>query len=100
MVEAVSGLPDGMEWAEAENIPIFGNQISVRQTGRFKTQLKNSAGSGFTWRASFPGTHRKLLVDGTPRPARTTRRVNGVVESYVLALVAEGSSKVVEAVRE
>jgi hypothetical protein len=95
-LETFSGLPAGTEWLEAKNISIFGNVVEVKQTGRFKTQLKNSFGPSFMWRASFPGAHKELLVDGASRHARTGQRLNSVDESYTMVSVSPGASRVVE----
>lgn len=94
--ETFSGLPSGTEWLEAEGISIFGNVVGVKQTGRFKTQLRNSSGPGLIWRASFPGGHKRILVDGVSKHARVGQRLNGVEESYALVPVPPGSSRVVE----
>jgi hypothetical protein len=95
-LETFSRLPAGTEWAEVEDIPVFGNLVAIRQTERHKTFLKNISGDTFTWRASFPGTHDKLLVDGVTHPAKSAQRIHGIEESYTLISVAAHGSKVVE----
>jgi len=95
-LETYSGLPSGTEWVEAKDIPIFRNLVGVKQTGRYRTQVKNSSGPGFLWRASFPGTHKRILVDGASKRATVGQRLNGIEESYTLVHVSEGVSKVVE----
>lgn len=99
-IETFSGLPEGTEWAEVAGVPVFENLVTVRQTGRRKTLLKNSSGGSFTWRASFPGTHDRLLIDGVPHQAKSAERLNGVQESYVLIPIARHGSKVVEVLQK
>jgi hypothetical protein len=96
-VETFSSLPEGTEWAEIEGVPIFDNRITIRQTQRQKTLLKNSSGAGVTWRASFPGTYKKLIVDGVAHRAQSARRLNEIQESFVLINVPARGAKTVEA---
>ena len=52
------------EWAELDHVPVRANELSFRHDGLTKTALTNVKGPSIMWRACFPGSASKLLVDG------------------------------------
>lgn len=91
-IETLSGLPNEKMWVEAANLPILGNRITVKHSGRSRTVLTNQSGSDLVWRASFPGAHKQLMVNGVGHRAMQRQRLNDVQESYVRIPVATGAS--------
>jgi hypothetical protein len=95
-IETLSSLPNEKIWVEVANIPILGNRITVKHSGRSRTVLTNRSGSELIWRASFPGTHKQLMVNGVGLRAVQGQRLNHVQESYVRIPVGAGESTVAE----
>ncbi|MCL2105753.1 MAG: hypothetical protein FWH26_01610 [Oscillospiraceae bacterium] len=82
ILQSCPALEDG-GWAELQQLPVFGGSVSIRQEGQKATTLKLLEGSGFIWRACFPGEFARLLVDGQPRGAAQLKDAAGRTVSYV-----------------
>jgi hypothetical protein len=95
-IETLSGLPNEKMWVEVGNLPILGNRITVKHSGRSRTVLTNQSGDELVWRASFPGAHKQVMVNGVGHRAMQGQRLNDVQESYVGIPVTTGASTVVE----
>jgi tetratricopeptide (TPR) repeat protein len=72
-VETLARLPQGLEWVELENVPVFGNTISVRHEIN-QTTLTNLTGPEITWRPAFLGNVDLLHLNGTPAAGKTLKR--------------------------
>jgi hypothetical protein len=95
-IETLSSLPKETMWAEIANVPVLENRITVKHSGRSRTALTNQSGGEIIWRASFPGAHTHLRVNGIAHRAMQRQRLNQVQESYVRIPVSAGKSTVVE----
>ena len=83
VIETMPHLTRETEWAVLSRLPVFGNQVTVRHTGRFSTDIKNESGPAFTWHAAFPAAAATLLVHGKAVPAIAREGLNGKPETYV-----------------
>jgi hypothetical protein len=92
----------GRETARAtlEDIPVFENQITVSHVGLRETTLVNQENQAITWQATFPGRHRRLLLDGKPQTAKVEASLSGRPESYILVEVAASQKRVVRVLNE
>jgi hypothetical protein len=63
-------------WAELRNLPVGTGTISVRHEGTERTIFWNQGKTKLVWRAIFPGTYAKLIVDGKP-----VRAESGMLQS-------------------
>jgi hypothetical protein len=95
-VETFPRLTKETSWITLGRLPVFENEIEVHHEGRSATRLTNQAGPMLTWRASFPGAHTKLLVDGKSTRAEQGRRADGGPESYVALRVEPGQRRTVK----
>jgi hypothetical protein len=95
-IETLSNLPNEKMWVEVANVPVLGNRIKVKHSGRRRTEFTNQSGGELFWRASFPGGHKELMVNGVRHIAVQGRRLNQVQESYVRVPVNAGASVVAE----
>lgn len=92
-VTTLSHLPTDVDWLRVEHIPVGRHQIAVRHDGKHSSTLTNQEGRGpLVWQAQFPGRHRMLMVDGSPRPARMVI-VNGRQISQVSVPVRPGQTR-------
>jgi len=83
LLQTLSGVPEG-DVASAENVPVLGVVVSLRQDGQRGTALKlESAGQAVCWRACFLGEYSVLACNGESRPALHTRDAAGRAISYV-----------------
>jgi len=95
VVETKSRLSEEIRWAEVSNVPITGNEISVKHIGGAETHLRNETGEALIWRAVFDGEHLGGYVNGRPL-ASSHRRADGEgVESFLEVTVAPGEEVVV-----
>lgn len=79
-------------WAEAKNIPMHRNLVTVRQDGPTRTTVTNQSGPSFLWRACFRGAGQQILVAQKQKPARTGRDPLGQPVSWVDIPIAPGTS--------
>jgi hypothetical protein len=63
-VVTVPRLTPRTEWAMVEHVPVRANEITVRHDGLKKTTVTNVSGPSLIWKACFPGSVPKLVVDG------------------------------------
>jgi len=95
-VETFPRLTNATSWLALGHVPVFENEIEVRHSGRAESQFTNQAGPTVTWRASLPGAHMQLLVDGKSMRAEQGRRRDGTPESYVVLRVEPGQRRIVK----
>ncbi len=88
-ISTLPRLKNGTGWAELQNIPIRANRISVRHEGLKKTILTNDRGPSIIWKASFPGLHDELVVNGRKMNAKKTYSNGGHI-SWVRVIVGAG----------
>ena len=67
-------LSSQVQWAEIEHVPIGANEIRVWHEGTTKSTFENTSGPSMIWKACFPGSASKLLVNGKPVSAETIQR--------------------------
>ena len=77
-------------WAKLEDVPVFNNRIAVSHSGVSESTLINEEGPRIQWKAEFPGSIPKLLVDGKAKPAEAELDAAGDTESYVIVAVSSG----------
>jgi hypothetical protein len=95
-IETFPRLTNATSWLALGHVPVFENEIEVRHSGRSETQFTNQAGPTVTWRASLPGAHTLLFVDGKSMRAEQGRRRDGAPESYVVLRVEPGQRRTVK----
>jgi hypothetical protein len=83
-------------WAELRNLPVRGNEISVRQEAGRKTIFTNQKGPSVIWRAAFPGSFPNLVLNGSPVKARIEKNIMGADVSCIDVPVAPGVTSTVE----
>ena len=83
-------------WAELSNLQVRDNQISVRHEGEGKTIFNNERGPSLIWRASFPGSFDKLMVNGSPATAHIQRLSLGRTVSWTLVRVGASVTRTVQ----
>lgn len=88
-------LTAAVEWVELAHIPLFNNLITVHHHGLQQSTLRNEQGAPLTWRASFPGTHTSVTVDGVHQPATQGVSTTGQPESWVSIQVEPGQQHTV-----
>ena len=94
-VTTQSHLPSGMKWLRTADVPIGKNTLTVRHDGTTKTTLTNNSRTDtYTWEARFPGTHKKITVNGVPQRVRT-KSVDGAMYTYATPMVRAGETVVV-----
>ncbi len=94
-LETRSFLTAATAWAELAGVPVFGNVVTVRHEGRSRTEMTNTAGPAFVWRAVFEGRWRELLVDGRRREAARGIDEAGRDISWVTVEIPPGRNLVV-----
>ena len=77
-------------WAKLEEVPVFNNRIAVSHSGLSESTFINEEGPPIQWKAEFPGSIPRLLVDGTAKPAEAELDAAGNTESYVIVPVGSG----------
>lgn len=86
-------------WAEVDNLPVRDNEITVRHEGGRRTVFTNQKGPSLLWRASFPGSFEKLLVQGRPVKAHVEKLPLDREVSWAEVPVSPGSTLTVEVSR-
>lgn len=97
VVRTMPGLGTKIGWAELRNLPIRGNEVTVRHEGRGKTVLTNQRGPALIWHAAFPGSFETLQVNGRSMKAQITKGPLGSVTSSVRITVGGSGSVTVAA---
>lgn len=64
VIQTLSGLTIETPFAELQNLPIQGGQITIRHDGLTKSTLTNQGQHAITWRAMFPGHLNECSVNG------------------------------------
>jgi len=92
-IATLSRLTEPASWAELGHLPVHGNVIDVRHTGRLETVLTNRSGKAITWVSRFYGAGGRVEVDGRPTEARVGQDGDGEVLVWAEVIVAPGESK-------
>lgn len=87
LLQTLSGVAQG-DWAQAEDIPVLGAEIFLRQEGQHMTSLQ--AGAELRWRACFLGAYDTLTCNGEPLPVQHMLDAIGRTVSFVETQVAAG----------
>jgi hypothetical protein len=95
-VRTFPGLTPATAWAELRGYRLRANTITLRHDGLIRSTLHNEAGPSLQWRATLPGAHANLLVNGESRPARVEKIPGLPDRSFVNTYVAPGNSAAVE----
>jgi len=93
-ITTASNLTSSLKWAEINNVPVFGNLLSVKHTGRAKSELTNISGPSVKWKASFKGNYQYLFVNGKKTRALKIQDVMGETISYVEVTVSPAQKMV------
>jgi hypothetical protein len=96
VVKTLPRLSDQTTWAEVRNLPVRDNEISVRHEGLRKTIFTNESGPALIWQATFPGSHRTLLVNGRGVKAEAGKEPLSHVTSWVQVPVGAGDTVTVQ----
>jgi alpha-galactosidase len=92
-----SRLTAATEWAALDHIPVLGNVVDVRHSGRKLSTLTNRAGDALNWRAVFEGKWKELAVDGHPSEAFRGTDEAGREVSWVTVTASPGQAVTVSA---
>lgn len=76
VVTTLPQLTKQTQWAELRNLPIGTGTISIRHEGIERTVFWNQGKTKLIWRAIFPGTSAKLIVNG-----KAVRAESGMLHS-------------------
>jgi hypothetical protein len=77
VVTTLPQLTKQTHWAELRNLPVGTGTISIRHEGSKQTAFWNQGKDKLIWRAMFPGTSAKLIVNG-----RAVRAESGMLHSH------------------
>ena len=88
-VATFSRLPAEVEKLSLREQELVGCTISVKHTGRSKTEFENIRGETVLWQAEFVGKHEAVTVNGEAIPAENFKR-SGVDVSRVTVTVPAG----------
>jgi len=78
--------------AEIKNVPVLGTLISVKHTGRTRTEFKNAGPAALTWKAGFSGNSDTIAVDGKAQKAERAKDESGAAFSFVRIKVEPGQT--------
>jgi len=99
LVQTFPRLTRETNWVSIDQLPVFGNEISVRHTGDNETTLTNQSGGPLQWKAAFkaPGdlpnlTSGELLVNDSPIEAHRGFQINEQRDIYVVLTVQPGQT--------
>ena len=73
VIQTLSGLTAKTPYAELQNLPIQGGQITIRHQGRTSSTLTNLGKHPIVWRAMFSGLFNSCEVDGKPIRAQHSK---------------------------
>lgn len=95
MISTIPRLTKDIKWVTIQNVPVFGNEISVYHRGNFETTFTNQFGGVMYWKACFPVETEELLLNGSV--VRTTQGIgiNGQKESSIIVRVEPGEKHTV-----
>lgn len=94
-IKTVSHLTKETEWADLENVPVFGNLITVSHLGLEQTTLRNQSGAPIQWQAAFPGSFTTLILDDRAVKARLKQNAAAAPESFIIVNLEPGQQKTV-----
>ncbi|MEU7044329.1 hypothetical protein AB0A77_25170 [Streptomyces varsoviensis] len=80
-----------VQWVEAADVPIGEDRFTLRHDGNTSTTLTLHAAPGthYRWEARFPGTYRRVLVDGAELPADRFEAAGGRTGTTVTVRAGE-----------
>jgi hypothetical protein len=76
VVATLPQLSKQTHWAELRNLPVGTGTISIRHEGSKRTVFWNQGKDKLIWRAMFPGTSAKLIING-----KAVRAESGMLHS-------------------
>jgi tetratricopeptide (TPR) repeat protein len=82
----------GIEWAEARNVPVRANVVTVRHEGGRRTLFTNVRGPSVMWNAEFTATTETLVMNGKREKARLSKAPLGHPVSSAKVVVAPGET--------
>jgi tetratricopeptide (TPR) repeat protein len=82
LVETTGRLTCDVDWTEIKNLPVLGNEITVKHKGVYETSFINITGTPITWRAMFKGKVDTILVNDTEVKAKWETKQDGQTYSY------------------
>lgn len=90
----ISTLPQitGGHWMQIENLPVYGELISVRHDSNGSSTLRNRGRYDLTWQACFYGEYGSISVNGRRHPALHGHDAMGNPFSYIEVQVRPGRS--------
>jgi hypothetical protein len=94
MVETFPQLTEDTNWASMSHVPVGSNVIFVKHTQNRETALSNEQGPALSWRVSFPGDVKSLVIDGKETLVEKAIRQGGAAESYIVLQVEPGETRV------
>ena len=83
-------------WAEIKNVPVLRTVVTVKHTGRTRTEFKNAGPAALTWKAGFPGAWNSITADGKGQKAEQARDESGAVYSFIRQKVEPGRTVIAE----
>ena len=95
MISTISRLTKDIKWVTIQNVPVFGNEISVYHRGNCETTFTNQSGVIIYWKACFLGEIEELLLDGSVGRATQGIGINGQKESWIIIPVKQGEEHTV-----
>jgi hypothetical protein len=95
VVSTMPQLDTGTAWAAVDSLPALGTTLAIRHDGTVSSTCRNVGGSPFVWKASFPGHHEILVVDGKRTSATREQALSGRGRSSVLVRLEPGGETAV-----
>ena len=99
VVETLPRLSAHTSAAELHNLPVRQNVIDLRHQRNQSSTIRNVSGPQFTWRASFDGSMRNLVVNGKQIQATQEITPGATPVTYVDVIVPMGQSVEVRVTR-
>jgi len=92
VVTTLPQLTKQTRWAELRNLPVGTGTISIRHEGTEQTVFWNHGKDKLIWRAMFPGTSAKLMVNGKSVRAESRMLHSGQPITWIQIPVDAGMS--------
>ena len=99
-VATLPRLSGEVRWAEIKNVPVLQTVISVKHTGRNRTEFRNAGPADVIWKAGFLGHHDTIIVDGKTQKAERGKDEAGAVLSFIRLKVEPRRTLTATAVNE
>jgi len=98
VIATVPRLTPEIQWIEVDNIPVFGNEISIKAIENKEVTFANKIGETVCWKAAFLGDINELLVDEVKVKTQGEVRLDGNLYSYVELSVQAQEQHIVKVV--